>query len=151
MIITLASIGLPGLNGFVGEFLILLGAFRWDPRFVVCAGLGVILSAVYMLWMVQRVYFGDVTHDENTRLPDLVPREWAAAVPLCAMAVVMGVFPTLFLRPMEASVEAIIERVQAGQTLRAERVEQPEVSTPKAQYANSPSWELSRRVLGVER
>ena len=56
MIITLASIGLPGLNGFIGEFLIMLGAFRWDPRYVFVAGLGVILSAVYMLWMFQRVY-----------------------------------------------------------------------------------------------
>ena len=65
LIITLASVGLPGLNGFVGEFLIMLGAFRWDPRFVVVAGLGVILSAVYMLWMFQRVYYGPVTHPEN--------------------------------------------------------------------------------------
>ena len=59
LLITLASIGLPGMNGFIGEFLIMLGAFRWDPRFVVVAGLGVILSAVYMLWMFQRVYYGD--------------------------------------------------------------------------------------------
>jgi NADH-quinone oxidoreductase subunit M len=120
MIITLASIGLPGLNGFVGEFLIMLGAFRWDPRFVLVAGLGVILSAVYMLWMFQRVYYGPVTHEENTKLPDLLPREWAAVVPLCAMALVMGVFPTVFLKPTEASVNAVVQRVQVGQTLRAE-------------------------------
>jgi NADH-quinone oxidoreductase subunit M len=122
MIITLASIGLPGLNGFVGEFLIMLGAFRWDPRFVVVAGLGVILSAVYMLWMVQRVYYGEVTHQENSSLKDLLPREWAAVVPLCAMALVMGIFPTLFLRPMEASVNAVVERVQQAQTITAERL-----------------------------
>ena len=113
LIITLASIGLPGLNGFVGEFLIMLGAFRWDPRFVVVAGLGVILSAVYMLWMFQRVYYGEVTHEENTALPDLLPREWAAVVPLCAMAIVMGVFPALFLKPMEPSVDA--HRASASQ------------------------------------
>jgi NADH-quinone oxidoreductase subunit M len=118
LIITLASIGLPGLNGFVGEFLIMLGAFRWDPRFVVAAGLGVILSAVYMLWMFQRVYYGTVTHAENATLPDLLPREWAAVVPLCAVAIVMGVLPTLFLRPMEASVDALVERVQATQQLQ---------------------------------
>jgi len=123
MIITLASIGLPGLNGFVGEFLILLGAFRWDPRFAVVAGLGVILSAVYMLWMFQRVYFGPLTHEENAALPDLRPREWASALPLCAIAVVMGVFPALFLRPMEASVDALVQRVQISQTLRVERAE----------------------------
>ena len=86
LIMTLASVGLPGLNGFVGEFLIMLGAFRWDPRYVVGAGLGVILSAVYMLWMFQRVFYGEVTHEENTAQPDLQPREWASVLPLCAMA-----------------------------------------------------------------
>ena len=120
LIITLASIGLPGLNGFVGEFLIMLGAFRWDPRFVVVAGLGIILSAVYMLWMLQRVFFGEITRQENATLRDLVPREWVAVVPLCAMALVMGVFPTIFLRPMEASVEALVQRVQAVRTLRVD-------------------------------
>ncbi len=71
LIITLASIGLPGLNGFVGEFLIMLGAFRWDPRFVVGAGLGVILSAVYMLWMFQRVYLrrGDARGERDAARP----------------------------------------------------------------------------------
>jgi NADH-quinone oxidoreductase subunit M len=121
-LITLASIGLPGLNGFVGEFLILLGAFRWDPRFVVAAGLGVILSAVYMLWMLQRVYYGTVTHEENRALPDLLPREWAAVIPLCAMALIMGIFPNLFLRPMENAVERIVQRAQATATLRVENV-----------------------------
>jgi len=120
MIITLASIGLPGLNGFVGEFLIMLGAFRWDPRFVVGAGLGVILSAVYMLWMFQRVYYGEVTNPKNESLPDLQPREWAAVVPLCAMAIVMGVFPTLFLRPMEPAVQRMVDRVQAVQTFQVD-------------------------------
>jgi NADH-quinone oxidoreductase subunit M len=127
LIITLASIGLPGLNGFVGEFLIMLGAFRWDPRFVVVAGLGVILSAVYMLWMLQRVYYGKVTHEENASLPDLLPREWAAVLPLCALALVMGVLPTLFLKPMEASVDALVQKVQATQQLRVS-VERPERS-----------------------
>jgi len=122
LIITLASIGLPGLNGFIGEFLIMLGAFRWDPRFAAGAGLGVILSAVYMLWMFQRVYYGDVTHDANRTLPDLRPREWAAVLPLCAAAVIMGVLPTLFLRPMEPAVQRIVERVQFAQPIRVERV-----------------------------
>jgi NADH-quinone oxidoreductase subunit M len=128
LIITLASIGLPGLNGFVGEFLILLGAFRWDPRFAVVAGLGVILSAVYMLWMFQRVYYGEVTHEENATLPDLLPREWAAVLPLCALALVMGVLPTLFLKPTEASVDALVQKVQATRQLqvRSERPERPE-------------------------
>ena len=120
LIMTLASIGLPGLNGFVGEFLIMLGAFRWAPAFAIAAGLGVILSAVYMLWMFQRVFYGPVTHDANAALPDLQPREWAGVLPLCAMALVMGVFPTLFLKPMEVSVDALVSRMQATQTLRVE-------------------------------
>jgi NADH-quinone oxidoreductase subunit M len=120
LIITLASIGLPGLNGFVGEFLIMLGAFRWDPRFVVVAGLGVILSAVYMLWMVQRVYYGPVTHEENASLADLMPREWAGVLPLCAAAFVMGVFPAVFLRPMAPAVQKVVERLEPAQVFRAQ-------------------------------
>jgi NADH-quinone oxidoreductase subunit M len=73
-----------------------------------------------MLWMFQRVYYGPVTHEENSRLPDLLPREWAAVIPLCAAAVVMGVFPTLFLRPMESAVEKIVQRAQSTQTLQVE-------------------------------
>ena len=117
LIITLASIGMPALNGFIGEFLTMLGAFLWDPRYVVAAGLGVILSAVYMLWMFQRVYLGSVTHEENATLPDLRPREWASVVPLCAMAIVMGVFPTLFLAPMEPAVQRLVAQVQSVQPL----------------------------------
>jgi NADH-quinone oxidoreductase subunit M len=124
-LITLASIGLPGLNGFIGEFLILLGAFRWDPRYVVGAGLGVILSAVYMLWMFQRVYYGKVTHEENRTLPDLLPHEWASAIPLCAIALAMGVFPNVFLRPMEASVTRVVDRLTNVRTLRVENVPTP--------------------------
>jgi NADH-quinone oxidoreductase subunit M len=120
LIITLASIGMPGLNGFVGEFLIMLGAFRWDPRYVVGAGLGVILSAVYMLWMFQRVFYGSITHEENETLPDLRPREWAAAMPLCALAIVMGVFPVLFLKPMEPSTRKLVEQVGFSQPVRVE-------------------------------
>ncbi|MEQ1573210.1 MAG: NADH-quinone oxidoreductase subunit M [Vicinamibacterales bacterium] len=119
-IMTLASIGLPGLNGFVGEFLIMVGAFRWDPRYVVGAGLGVILSAVYMLWMFQRVFYGNVTHEENANLPDLQTHEWASVIPLCAAAIVMGVFPTLFLKPMEPAIEKLVQRLQSVQTLRVE-------------------------------
>ena len=86
LIITLSSIGLPGLNGFVGEFLILLGAFRWNPRMAAFAATGVILSATYMLWMFQRVNYGPVTREERARCVDLRPREWAVLVPIIAMA-----------------------------------------------------------------
>ena len=121
LIITLASIGMPALNGFIGEFLTMLGAFLWEPRFVVGAGLGVIFSAVYMLWMFQRVYLGDITNAKNAKLPDLTPREWASVVPLCALAIFMGVFPALFLTPMELSVKKVVDRVQNVQIQRAQR------------------------------
>jgi len=118
IIITLASIGMPGLNGFIGEFLIMVGAFRWDPRYVVAAGLGVILSAVYMLWMVQRVYYGKVTRAENAHLPDVTVREWAGLAPLCVIALVMGIVPTLFTKPMEPAVRRMVERVQSAAPVR---------------------------------
>jgi NADH-quinone oxidoreductase subunit M len=129
LIITLASIGLPGLNGFIGEFLIMLGAFRWDPRFVVVAGLGVILSAVYMLWMFQRVFYGEVTHEHNRHLPDLSPREWVVIGPLCAMAIYMGVFPNVFLKPMEPAITRIVQRMDGREPLRVERFAAPPVES----------------------
>ena len=141
LIITLASIGMPGLNGFIGEFLIMLGAFRWDPRYVIAAGLGVILSAVYMLWMFQRVYYGAVTHEENATLPDLRRHEWASAVPLCAMALVMGIFPMLFLKPMEPAVRKVVEQVQFSQPVRVDGTREPGMqdSTFKMQTAKTSS------------
>jgi NADH-quinone oxidoreductase subunit M len=132
LVITLASIGMPALNGFIGEFLTMLGAFRWDPRFVVVAGLGVILSAVYMLWMFQRVYLGDITNPKNRTLPDLRPREWASVLPLCAMAILMGVYPALFLSPMESSVRQVVERVQVARPVTAERKAPPAPVAPAA-------------------
>src|SRR5438067_11917104 len=112
LIITLSSIGLPGLNGFVGEFLILVGAFRWDPRMAAFAATGVILSATYMLWMFQRVNYGRVTNEKNAHLPDLQPREWAVILPVVAVAVLMGVLPNIFLRPIEPSVDRMLALTQ---------------------------------------
>jgi NADH-quinone oxidoreductase subunit M len=117
LIVTLSSIGLPGLNGFVGEFLILLGAFSWNPRLTAFAASGVILSATYMLWMFQRVNYGPVENEKNRALPDLTKREWAVIAPIIAMVILMGVWPNLFLRPMQASVERTVDRVRANAPL----------------------------------
>jgi NADH-quinone oxidoreductase subunit M len=136
LLITLASVGLPGTNGFIGEFLIMLGAFRWDPRFVVVAGLGVILSAVYMLWLLQRVFYGRVTNEENATLPDLSPREWAIVGPLCAMAILMGVLPTLFLKPMEPAVGRIVERMEQRRPAIVQV--QPDAAAPIVRRGDSP-------------
>ena len=113
LIITLSSIGLPGLNGFVGEFLILLGAFQWDPRLAALAATGIVLSAVYMLWMFQRVNYGPLTNEKNAAMPDLSTREWVILVPIIAAAILMGVLPNLFLRPIEPSVARVVGQIQA--------------------------------------
>jgi NADH-quinone oxidoreductase subunit M len=120
LVITLSSIGLPGLNGFVGEFLILLGTFRWQPRFGYLAAVGVILSAVYMLWMFQRVNYGPVTNDKNRALPDLSRRERWVLVPTVVMAILMGVVPGIFLKPMQPSADRMVALIQRTQTIRVE-------------------------------
>jgi len=115
---SLSSIGLPFLNGFVGEFLILLGA--WTSNAVqhswivtMLAATGVIWAAVYMLWMLQRVVFGEVTNPENAKLRDLNSREIGLLVPLLILMLVMGVYPRPFLDRSRASVESIRARVNA--------------------------------------
>jgi NADH-quinone oxidoreductase subunit M len=138
LIITLSSIGLPGLNGFVGEFLTILGGFRWRPELAVVATSGVILSAVYMLWMFQRVNYGEITNPKNAALPDLSLREWATLGPAVAMAVVMGVFPTIFLAPSEPAVRAVVERIVGGQ----DRAAAPH-APPAAAAADAPHGAVS--------
>jgi NADH-quinone oxidoreductase subunit M len=130
LLVTLSSIALPGLNGFVGEFLILIGGWRYSPQLTIFAATGVILSAVYMLWMFQRVNYGPVTNEKNRSLPDLSPREWGMMVPTIAMAIVMGVVPGVFLRPMEPSVARVIERVKGSQPARVSNEPRP---VPRAQ------------------
>jgi NADH-quinone oxidoreductase subunit M len=113
LIVTLSSLGLPGLNGFVGEFLILVGAFQWNRPVAVLATTGIIFAAVYMLWMYQRVIFGPVTREENRRLADLSVREWVVLAPVLVLIVWIGVYPTPFTRVTEASVQALIAQVQS--------------------------------------
>ena len=114
LLVTLSSIALPGTNGFIGEFLILLGGFRAFPRLTVFAASGVILSAVYMLWMFQRVNYGEVTNEKNRNLPDLSAREWALMIPTIALAIFMGVAPGFFLKPMEPSVIRVLDRINGA-------------------------------------
>jgi NADH-quinone oxidoreductase subunit M len=113
LIVCLSSLGLPGLNGFVGEFLILIGGFQVDRLATVLATLGIIFAAVYLLWMYQRVCFGEVTREENRRLPDLSPREWAVLLPVLLFIVWIGVYPTTFTGLSDASVQALISQVQS--------------------------------------
>ena len=113
LIVTLSSIGLPGLNGFVGEFLILLGTFKSNMAYDVFAALGVIFAAVYMLWMFQRVMFGEVTNDKNKNLKDLSLREIAILLPLVFFIIQIGVYPKPFLSRMDASVKHLVEQVKS--------------------------------------
>ena len=113
-VFTLSSLGLPGLNGFVGEFLVLLGAFSFNPPtgpgglfWGPVAATGVILAAIYLLWMFQRVMFGPV-REAYRALPDLSPLEVACALPLLILTVVMGVFPQPFIAIIEPSVARVI-------------------------------------------
>ena len=114
MIITLSSIGLPGTNGFVGEFLILLGAFGKSIPFAVFATTGVIFAAVYMLWMYQRVMFGTVDNEKNRNLSDLNLREYIVLVPMVLMVFWIGLFPNYFLSRIEPSAELFLQRFESG-------------------------------------
>jgi NADH-quinone oxidoreductase subunit M len=109
MIVTFSSIGLPGTNGFVGEFLVLLGAFESNMRvYAIIASSGVILSAVYMLWMFQRVMFGELKNPKNQVLKDLNAREIALILPLIFLIFFMGVYPRPFLDSMAPSIDRMI-------------------------------------------
>ena len=111
MIVTLSSIGLPGLNGFVGEFLILVGTFKSRILYASLATSGIILAAVYMLWMFQRVMFHEITHEENKTLKDMNKREWAILLPIVLMIFWIGIYPNSFLRKMDASVNHLLKQV----------------------------------------
>jgi NADH-quinone oxidoreductase subunit M len=114
VIATMASIGVPGLNGFIGEFLIITGTFATDKLGhvngiqAVGAALGVILAALYMLTAVQKMFFGPVTRDENRHLPDINSRELVAVAPLVVMMFILGVAPNIVLNPMHGAVERVL-------------------------------------------
>jgi NADH-quinone oxidoreductase subunit M len=117
---TFASIGLPGLSGFVGEFLVVLGAFRYNGWVAAAAMVVVIIGAVYMLWMFQRVFFtvpSDWMRRWWPRLGDMTRTEWAALSPLVVLVVLLGVYPGPVLEAISAPVDRILEAVQgAGMT-----------------------------------
>ncbi len=116
VIITFSSVAVPGTNGFIGEFLVLLGTFKSNLHmaFGVLAALGVILGAVYMLWMVQKVFFGSLTHRENQFLKDLSLREFVTVAPFLVLVLVMGLQPQPFLERLAPSTERFIARASVG-------------------------------------
>ena len=118
LITTLASIGLPTLNNFAGEFLVLQGAAQANFTWTVFAALGVILSACYMLWMYQRVFFGEVSEDVRHHVPDLNAREWACMIPLVVMMVWMGMYTQTFLPPVSEANSQILNQSKMNVPLR---------------------------------
>ncbi|HCP45386.1 MAG TPA: Fe-S-binding domain-containing protein [Deltaproteobacteria bacterium] len=128
IVVALSSAGLPGTNGFVGEFLTLLGAFQWGHEafaqtgsfwssygYVVVAATGVVLGAVYLLWMIERVFFGPILQSRWLGLKDLSAREGLVFAPLLLMIFWMGLYPKPFIDKMEPTVEAWIEQIRAGE------------------------------------
>ena len=114
MIFMLASVGLPGTSGFVGEFLVLVGAFKANSWVAALAATGVILGAAYMLYLYRRVIFGKLTKEDLKSITDLSPREMAVFAPLVLVVIFMGVYPIPFLDAMHVSVENLIERYETA-------------------------------------
>jgi NADH-quinone oxidoreductase subunit M len=109
MIVLLSSIALPGLNGFIGEFMILVGVFSASKYIGVIATLGAIFGAVYMLWMYERVFYGPVTNKENEKLTDVTTSEILPFLPIIALFIIIGVYPSVFTDKMKTSVEYLVK------------------------------------------
>ncbi len=117
LIMTLSSIGMPMLNGFIGEFMILQGVFA-DPEYrlwAIFGASGIVLGAAYMLWLYQRVMFGEVEQEENKLMPDLNLRELASFAPLVVLAFWIGLYPKTFLDYLHEPVNQIVEKVRPGE------------------------------------
>ena len=131
LIISLSSLGMPILNGFIGEFTILQGAFQVNKYWAAWGTLGVILGAAYLLWLYQRVMFGPVTNPANEKMPDLNLREMATLVPLVALSFWIGIYPKPFFSLIEKPVQKIVEQVNPG-FYQQERAKLPPAPTPAA-------------------
>jgi NADH-quinone oxidoreductase subunit M len=109
-----ASIGLPGLNGFVGEFLVLIGSFTSLPVLAIIAAAGVILAAIYLLWAYERVFTGVPEREENKMLSDLSVREVSLLAPIAALVLVIGLYPSVLLDKIAPSTEAVLDHIEAS-------------------------------------
>jgi NADH-quinone oxidoreductase subunit M len=135
LIVTLSSLGLPMLNGFVGEFLIIVGSYHSRAIYAALAALGVVLAAVYLLWMYQRVFYGEIRNDKNRNLPDCDALEKFILATVVIVILAMGIYPQPFLRRMDRSVAAIMSRVEQ----RAAEVSNVELGTGSERIRSSPS------------
>jgi NADH-quinone oxidoreductase subunit M len=113
MVFTLASVGLPGTSGFVGEFLSLLGAFKVNTFFATLAAAGIVLGATYMLWLYRKVVFGESVNEDAKAMTDLTCREIIIFVPMIILVLWMGIYSSTFMAPMGASIEQVVTRLAA--------------------------------------
>jgi NADH-quinone oxidoreductase subunit M len=114
MIVSLSSLGLPLLNGFIGEFTILRGTYEVSIKYTAWASIGIILGAAYLLWLYQRVMFGPVTNPANEHMQDLNAREYATLIPLVILCFWIGIYPKPLFRVLERPVQLIVEQVNPG-------------------------------------
>jgi NADH-quinone oxidoreductase subunit M len=139
LVIFLASMGLPLLNGFIGEAMILLGAFAANRTWAYWAVSGVVLGAAYLLWLYQRVFWGKVTHDENKGLADLNARELATLVPLVVLCFWIGVYPRPFLAFLNKPMAVLAETVQPGRSgAAAQAATAPSAPVPVTPVVEEP-------------
>ena len=138
LLVCLSSLAVPGFSGFVGEFLIMVGSWPMRRTLVALASLGVILAAGYILWMVQRVLYGEVTESANRALPDLSMREFAVLVPLAVLALLMGVASPVFTRLIEPSAQVLVSDTESR------RSGGPAAPAPTALVAAAPAGGAGR-------
>ena len=138
LIISLSSLGMPLLNGFIGEFAILRGVFEVDRTWAAWGVAGIVLGAAYLLWLYQRVMFGPITNPENKSLPDLNLREWACLTPLVLAAFWIGIYPSPFFRYLDPPARILVEKVNPTY-YQVERAANPKPATPAAHEEVAPA------------
>lgn len=126
LIVALSSLGLPLLNGFVGEFLIIVGSFSSHAAYTAFATVGVVLAAVYLLWMYQRVFYGEITNEKNRTLPDCDGREKLILTTMVVVIIAMGIYPQPFLRRLDVGVSSILLRLEKHSLLMTEHRTSPQ-------------------------
>ncbi|WP_118857405.1 NADH-quinone oxidoreductase subunit M [Sphingomonas mesophila] len=139
MLFTMASVGLPGLSNFPGEFLALMGTYQVSTWAAVVATTGIILGAAYMLWLYWQVCFGAARGADAAAMPDLSKREWALLAPLAAAVIWMGVYPESFMKPMRADVGRLLERIERAKPAGDSRPTAGKPSAAKADAHHAPA------------
>jgi NADH-quinone oxidoreductase subunit M len=139
LIMALSSMGLPLLNGFIGEFTILQGAFAKSFWWALLAGSGIVLGAAYLLWLYQRVFYGEVTNPANAKLPDLTFREQLTLAPLVLLALWIGIYPRPIFDVLRVPSEKIVEAVGGTVRTAPAMAERPAPPAPAAAAEKAPA------------